>query len=130
MIVRQSRATIKRTRLVAQMRVTVGLVQQSDRLSVPFFWIDGFAATKIRHGIGVFAELPVNPPACAKCSLRWSEFDDLVQIVEGAPRLAQIAPYEMPCDIWAEVFGILPQPFIDNLKEALRIGAAELVELP
>jgi hypothetical protein len=36
----------------------------------------------------------------------------------------------MSCDIRAEVFGILPQPFIDNLEEALRIGAAELVELP
>jgi len=48
MIVRQSRATIERACLVAQMRVTVGLVKQRDRVSLPFFRIDGFAATKIR----------------------------------------------------------------------------------
>ena len=128
MIVRQSRATIERACLVAQMRVTVGLVQQRDRLSLPFFWINGFAATKVGQGVSVCTELAVNSPTRAKCSLGWSEFDDLVQIVERAPRLAQIAPYEMPCDVWAEVLRILPYPFIDNLKEALRIGAAELVE--
>jgi hypothetical protein len=36
----------------------------------------------------------------------------------------------MPGDIRAEVFGILLKPFIDNREEALRIGAAELMELP
>src|SRR5580704_11640971 len=130
MIVRQSRATIERACLVAQMRVTIGLIEQGNPLSLPFFRIDRFAAAKIRQGIDVFAELPINPAATAKCRLRRSELDDLVHISECPPRLAQIAPYEMPGDIWAEVFGILLKPFIDNLEEAPGIGAAELMELP
>src|SRR6202043_1487998 len=43
-IVGQSRPAIECTRLLAQMCVRVGLVEQRDRLSLPFFWVDGFAA--------------------------------------------------------------------------------------
>jgi hypothetical protein len=108
--------------------VAIGLVEQRDPSILPLLWVDGLAALKVGQRGLVFTELPMDSSSRTESPLRRGKHDDLIEIIECAPRLTQVCPNKMAIEIGVGISRILPQPFGHDFEEALWLGVAELVE--
>jgi hypothetical protein len=127
-VVRQTRTTIERARLVPQARVAIRLVEQSDRSILPLFWIDGLAASKVGQRGLVFAELPMDYSSRTESRLRRGKLDDLIKVIESSLRVTNVHPYKVSPKVRLSISRILSEPFVHNLEVTLRVSATKLLK--
>jgi hypothetical protein len=127
-VVRQTRATIERTRLIPQARMAIRLVEQRDPSVLPLLRIDVLAAPKVGQRGFVVAEMPMDYSPRIESCLRRGKRDHSVKVIESSLRVTKVHPYKVSPEVRLSVSRILPESFVHNLKVTLRVSATEVLK--
>ena len=125
-VVRQAGATGQRAGLIAEARVEVCLIEQTEHnVLLPPLRIDGLAAIEVFQRLFVLAQMPINQAARHKRHrvVFTLESDNLIEIIQRAPRFADVHPRQVAAKISVGVCWIFTYPFIHDAKITLRVRA-------
>jgi hypothetical protein len=104
-----------------QAGVCVSLIQQRERIFLPFRRIDRGRAIVVRNGFFVFAEETVDLPARDKPDRLRFKLNHFFQVRQSKLRFAQVHPGQMSFEIGVRIFWVLFYPFACHMKVVLRI---------